>query len=163
MVELSAVWSWWGRKTPLEKIYKIIRRDFWKGKIINFQCGGLARKSNLFLSVVMPGVPKSRGCNNCLRQKKKVQGPLFDIITNWHEQCDQQKPACSRCTRLEIPCVGSGERKYVFKPVSFTKLKHASLRKLRKNKDTRGKDSKDARNEQLNIETWNYSKDWLQG
>ncbi|OBS21504.1 hypothetical protein FPOA_07842 [Fusarium poae] len=83
----------------------------------------------------MPGVPKSRGCNNCLKQKKK---------------CDQQKPVCSRCTRLNIACKGSGERKYVFKSVSFTKLKNASLRKLR-NKESRDV-PKNCENEGVNIE-----------
>ncbi|KAF4495395.1 hypothetical protein FAGAP_8461 [Fusarium agapanthi] len=65
----------------------------------------------------MPGVPRSRGCNSCLKQKKK---------------CDQAKPACSRCARLGIPCVGSGEQKYVFKPVSFTKPFKTSFPKARK-------------------------------
>ncbi|KAI3574952.1 hypothetical protein IWW34DRAFT_883226 [Fusarium oxysporum f. sp. albedinis] len=65
----------------------------------------------------MPGVPKSRGCNTCLKQKKK---------------CDQAKPACSRCARLGVPCVGSGEQKYVFKPVSFTKPFKPSFQKARK-------------------------------
>ncbi|KAL2871028.1 Zn(II)2Cys6 transcription factor domain-containing protein [Aspergillus lucknowensis] len=48
----------------------------------------------------MPGVPSSRGCEACRRQKKK---------------CDQLKPACTRCTRLQIPCVGSGQRRFKFK------------------------------------------------
>ncbi|KAF5689440.1 hypothetical protein FCIRC_1376 [Fusarium circinatum] len=65
----------------------------------------------------MPGVPRSRGCNSCLKQKKK---------------CDQAKPACSRCARLGIPCVGSGEQKYVFKPVSFTKPFKTNFPKARK-------------------------------
>ncbi|KAF4442611.1 hypothetical protein FACUT_1923 [Fusarium acutatum] len=65
----------------------------------------------------MPGVPRSRGCNSCLKQKKK---------------CDQSKPACSRCARLGIPCVGSGEQKYVFKPVSFTKPFKHSIPKAQK-------------------------------
>ncbi|EWG45008.1 hypothetical protein FVEG_05952 [Fusarium verticillioides 7600] len=65
----------------------------------------------------MPGVPRSRGCNSCLKQKKK---------------CDQVRPACSRCARLGIPCVGSGEQKYVFKPVSFTKPFKTSFSKPRK-------------------------------
>ncbi|KAF5562704.1 hypothetical protein FNAPI_3023 [Fusarium napiforme] len=69
----------------------------------------------------MPGVPKSRGCNSCLKQKKK---------------CDQTKPACSRCARLGIPCVGSGEQKYVFKPVSFTKPFKTSFPKARKRKES---------------------------
>ncbi|UZP41611.1 hypothetical protein NXS19_009427 [Fusarium pseudograminearum] len=83
----------------------------------------------------MPGVPKSRGCNNCLKQKKK---------------CDQQKPVCSRCARLNIACQGSGERKYVFKSVSFTKLRNAGLRKMKK-KESR-EVSKDCKNEVDNIE-----------
>ncbi|KAH7168015.1 hypothetical protein DER46DRAFT_683242 [Fusarium sp. MPI-SDFR-AT-0072] len=65
----------------------------------------------------MPGVPKSRGCNSCLKQKKK---------------CDQAKPACSRCARLGVTCVGSGEQKYVFKPVSFTKPFKTRFPKARK-------------------------------
>ncbi|KAF5026004.1 hypothetical protein F66182_1906 [Fusarium sp. NRRL 66182] len=52
----------------------------------------------------MPGVPKSKGCKNCHKQKKR---------------CDEAKPACSRCVRLNIPCMGAGEQRYVFKPVSF--------------------------------------------
>ncbi|KAF2100248.1 hypothetical protein NA57DRAFT_73858 [Rhizodiscina lignyota] len=48
----------------------------------------------------MPGVPSGRGCEACRKQKKK---------------CDQGKPSCSRCTRLQIPCIGSGERRYQFK------------------------------------------------
>ncbi|KAL2820961.1 hypothetical protein BDW59DRAFT_111865 [Aspergillus cavernicola] len=48
----------------------------------------------------MPGVPSSRGCDACRRQKKK---------------CDQLKPACTRCARLKIPCLGSGQRRFKFK------------------------------------------------
>ncbi|KAF2665055.1 hypothetical protein BT63DRAFT_392410 [Microthyrium microscopicum] len=48
----------------------------------------------------MPGVPSGKGCAACRKQKKK---------------CDQGKPACSRCTRLRIECVGSGEQRYTFK------------------------------------------------
>ncbi len=29
-------------------------------------------------------------------------------------KCDQAKPACSRCTRLEIPCIGCGQRRFKF-------------------------------------------------
>jgi len=29
-------------------------------------------------------------------------------------QCDLSAPSCSRCTRLAIPCVGSGQRRYKF-------------------------------------------------
>ncbi|KAL4911167.1 hypothetical protein BDW74DRAFT_142502 [Aspergillus multicolor] len=48
----------------------------------------------------MPGVPSSRGCEACRRQKKK---------------CDQLKPACTRCVRLQIACVGSGQKRFTFK------------------------------------------------
>ncbi|VTO90236.1 unnamed protein product [Fusarium graminearum] len=48
----------------------------------------------------MAGVPTGRGCDTCRKQKKK---------------CDQAKPACARCTRLKIPCTGSGVRRFMFK------------------------------------------------
>ncbi|KAH7121411.1 hypothetical protein EDB81DRAFT_813902 [Dactylonectria macrodidyma] len=48
----------------------------------------------------MPGVPSGKGCDACRKQKKK---------------CDQAKPACSRCTRLSIPCIGGGQQRYKFK------------------------------------------------
>ncbi|CZT23495.1 uncharacterized protein RCC_09209 [Ramularia collo-cygni] len=47
----------------------------------------------------MPGVPSCKGCVACSKQKKK---------------CDQAKPACSRCRRLQIPCVGSGVQRFKF-------------------------------------------------
>lgn len=31
------------------------------------------------------------------------------------EKCDQEKPACSRCRRLNLPCVGAGQQRYRFK------------------------------------------------
>lgn len=34
-----------------------------------------------------------------------------------NNQCDQLKPACSRCARLQIPCAGSGKQRYKFKQV----------------------------------------------
>ncbi|KAL6353615.1 hypothetical protein LRP88_14113 [Fusarium phalaenopsidis] len=52
----------------------------------------------------MAGVPSSKGCRACVRQKKK---------------CDQVKPVCARCARLKIACIGAGEQKWKFKPVSF--------------------------------------------
>ncbi|KAI8718058.1 Zn(2)-C6 fungal-type domain-containing protein [Fusarium sp. LHS14.1] len=48
----------------------------------------------------MPGVPSGKGCDACRKQKKK---------------CDQAKPACARCARLNIPCIGSGKQRYKFK------------------------------------------------
>ncbi|KAF2802325.1 uncharacterized protein BDZ99DRAFT_455114 [Mytilinidion resinicola] len=47
----------------------------------------------------MPGVPSGRGCDGCRKQKKK---------------CDQIKPTCSRCRRLQLTCIGSGERRFKF-------------------------------------------------
>ncbi|KAK1147859.1 hypothetical protein N8T08_000373 [Aspergillus melleus] len=47
----------------------------------------------------MPGVPTSRGCEACRKQKKR---------------CDQEQPACGRCRRLGIPCVGGGARRFKF-------------------------------------------------
>ncbi|KAL4865776.1 hypothetical protein BDV12DRAFT_174086 [Aspergillus spectabilis] len=47
----------------------------------------------------MPGVPSGRGCDNCRKSKKK---------------CDQAKPACTRCTRRGIECVGAGEKRWKF-------------------------------------------------
>ncbi|OAP54320.1 hypothetical protein AYL99_11421 [Fonsecaea erecta] len=47
----------------------------------------------------MPGVPSGRGCDACRQQKKK---------------CDSTTYPCARCRRLEIPCVGLGQRRYKF-------------------------------------------------
>lgn len=47
----------------------------------------------------MPGVPSGRGCNACRRQKKK---------------CDITVYPCPRCARLNIPCIGLGEKRYKF-------------------------------------------------
>ncbi|KAE8153702.1 hypothetical protein BDV25DRAFT_136641 [Aspergillus avenaceus] len=47
----------------------------------------------------MPGVPSGRACEACRRQKKK---------------CDERQPTCARCVRLNIPCVGSGQRRFKF-------------------------------------------------
>ncbi|KAF2798173.1 hypothetical protein K505DRAFT_297123 [Melanomma pulvis-pyrius CBS 109.77] len=48
----------------------------------------------------MPGVPSGRGCDGCRKQKKK---------------CDQAKPSCSRCARLNMPCIGAGKQRFKFK------------------------------------------------
>ncbi|KAE8367517.1 hypothetical protein BDV27DRAFT_70252 [Aspergillus caelatus] len=47
----------------------------------------------------MPGVPSGRACEGCRRQKKK---------------CDEKQPTCGRCLRLNIPCIGSGQRRFKF-------------------------------------------------
>ncbi|KAL5333131.1 hypothetical protein BJX70DRAFT_78845 [Aspergillus crustosus] len=47
----------------------------------------------------MPGVPSGRGCDNCRKSKKK---------------CDQKQPACTRCARRGIECIGAGEKRWKF-------------------------------------------------
>ncbi|ETI27024.1 hypothetical protein G647_10123 [Cladophialophora carrionii CBS 160.54] len=47
----------------------------------------------------MPGVPSGRGCDACRQQKKK---------------CDLSEHPCPRCRRLNIRCVGFGQRRYKF-------------------------------------------------
>lgn len=65
----------------------------------------------------MPGVPSSRACEACRRQKKKVRHPLHDTIYQSNPlQCDEIQPTCSRCLRLAIPCIGSGQQRYKFQP-----------------------------------------------
>ncbi|KAF3055360.1 hypothetical protein GL218_09636, partial [Daldinia childiae] len=51
----------------------------------------------------MPGVPSYQGCNACLKQKKK---------------CDKAMPSCSRCKRLKISCLGTGNLRFKFKDQS---------------------------------------------
>lgn len=56
----------------------------------------------------MPGVPSSRACDACRQQKKK---------------CDESNPKCSRCTRLQIPCINNGARRFKFQELKFTPSK----------------------------------------
>ena len=64
----------------------------------------------------MPGVPSGRGCDGCRQQKKKVRSIQHSKdVWLMFEQCDQRKPACSRCIRCKIVCVGSGQQRYKFK------------------------------------------------
>ncbi|KAJ5959549.1 transcriptional regulator family: Fungal Specific TF [Penicillium vulpinum] len=53
----------------------------------------------------MPGVPSGRACDACRKQKKK---------------CDEKQPACGRCLRLKVSCVGSGQQRYKFKQEQFS-------------------------------------------
>ncbi|KAL4797391.1 hypothetical protein BDV19DRAFT_44774 [Aspergillus venezuelensis] len=50
----------------------------------------------------MPGIPTGRGCDACRKQKKKC---IFD----------EADAVCSRCARLEIECIGLGQRRFMFK------------------------------------------------
>ena len=73
----------------------------------------------------MPGVPSSRGCDACRRQKKKVSQSTsitWQPQTPYHplsqhlltRKCDESKPTCGRCTRLGIECAGAGEQRFKF-------------------------------------------------
>lgn len=48
----------------------------------------------------MPAVPSGRACEACRNVRKK---------------CDSGVPTCGRCTRLNVACVGSGQRRFLFK------------------------------------------------
>lgn len=68
----------------------------------------------------MPGVPSGRGCDSCRQQKKKVRSiQQSKGVLLIYKQCDQRKPACSRCTRCKIACIGSGQQRYKFKEPTF--------------------------------------------
>ncbi|KAJ5129600.1 uncharacterized protein N7515_005639 [Penicillium bovifimosum] len=59
----------------------------------------------------MPGVPSGRACDACRKQKKK---------------CDEKQPACGRCLRLKVNCVGSGQQRYMFKQERLSPKSHRS-------------------------------------
>ncbi|KAM5445095.1 hypothetical protein MaudCBS49596_007866 [Microsporum audouinii] len=71
----------------------------------------------------MPGVPSGRGCDACRKQKKKVHSlraaDINSTANDERAQCDQGKPSCARCTRLNIPCIGAGQQRYKFKEETF--------------------------------------------
>lgn len=52
------------------------------------------------LKTKMPAIPSGRAWDACQIARKK---------------CDSAVPICSRCTRLSIVCVGSGQRRFAFK------------------------------------------------
>lgn len=74
----------------------------------------------------MPGVPTGRACEECRKQKKKVSlnlkkshDPLIVLhtvktINPDYTQCDEKQPSCSRCLRLKLQCVGSGQQRFKF-------------------------------------------------
>ncbi|EED24246.1 conserved hypothetical protein [Talaromyces stipitatus ATCC 10500] len=63
----------------------------------------------------MPGVPTSRGCDACRKQKKR---------------CDPPEPPakCPRCTRLQILCTGYGVQRYKFLSVGSNAVKRKRQR-----------------------------------
>ena len=75
----------------------------------------------------MPGAPTGRACNACRKLKKKVRCEgepivgkrLGQIQLTSTNKCDQKQPKCSRCVRLGIPCIGSGQLRYKFMGKSF--------------------------------------------
>lgn len=73
----------------------------------------------------MVGVPRSRGCIGCRQQKKKVyESPPFSFYSTTYSNEQKciviSKLPCSRCKRLDIPCVGYGERRFKFQDESQT-------------------------------------------
>jgi hypothetical protein len=38
----------------------------------------------------------------------------MQLTNTRRRKCDQSQPSCSRCTRLQIPCVGCGQQRYKF-------------------------------------------------
>lgn len=85
----------------------------------------------------MPGIPSSRSCDACRRQKKKVGWATLhqakrEIVSPTVFQCDEGKPACSRCIRLRIQCVGCGERRFMFKVQTTAKARSKSKSKSMK-------------------------------
>ncbi|KAF3406973.1 hypothetical protein DPV78_001789 [Talaromyces pinophilus] len=56
----------------------------------------------------MPGVPSGKACDGCRKLKKK---------------CDEKTPSCSRCIRIGIQCVGSGQQRYKFQSQAFVTAK----------------------------------------
>merc|ERR1711939_138659 len=81
--------------------------------IVNLPSFG-KRTSDPTQKLTMPGVPSGKGCDACVKQKKK---------------CDQLKPACSRCARLQITCTGSGKQRYKFKQVRAGPVPGAGARR----------------------------------
>lgn len=49
------------------------------------------------------------------RRKRYVKTQTLWWIRLTQLQCDQGSPACARCTRLNIPCIGKGQLRYKFK------------------------------------------------
>lgn len=66
----------------------------------------------------MPGVPSGRACEGCRKQRKKVCLIKLHITKRFglkrKQKCNEAKPSCSRCMRLQITCVGSGQQRYKF-------------------------------------------------
>lgn len=55
-------------------------------------------------------------------EKEGVLHPPNSIITSYQypSKCDQAQPACSRCQRLGLICIGSGMQRFVFKGQQYT-------------------------------------------
>jgi hypothetical protein len=86
----------------------------------------------------MPGVPKSRGCDACRKQRKKVGRPrchvkqstrtTYSMLIWPRVQCDQRHPSCSRCTRLHKECSGAGVQRFTFVAHDRPQAKSKQLR-----------------------------------
>lgn len=55
----------------------------------------------------------------------QVRHVLWSLTSS---KCDQLKPSCSRCTRLQIPCTGAGQQRYKFKQVRVSPDEAGSYR-----------------------------------
>jgi hypothetical protein len=64
-----------------------------------------------FGGLEMPAVPSSRACEACRTARKK---------------CDLGVPYCTRCNRLRIVCIGSGQRRFQFKGPQFFRRRSSS-------------------------------------
>lgn len=67
----------------------------------------------------MPGVPSGKACDGCRKLKKKVGyqhvEQCLQLSTHSPDaKCDEKTPSCSRCIRLGLECIGSGQQRYKF-------------------------------------------------
>lgn len=65
------------------------------------------------------------------KRKRSVSCTLYIVHILINIQCDEAIPACSRCRRLCIPCIGSGERRFTFKTQNHRFEVSSGQRKLR--------------------------------
>jgi hypothetical protein len=71
----------------------------------------------------MVGVPRSKGCAACRKQKKKVSVKVLDHSSMFtdHQQCTVlSEPPCTRCSRLDISCTGYNELRFKFQDESLS-------------------------------------------
>lgn len=66
----------------------------------------------------MPRGLTGKGCDACRSQRKRVSPgnntPSDCYPTDNWNQCSLEHPTCSRCRRLQIPCIGVGKQRFKF-------------------------------------------------